>query len=153
MKIDMRRGDISAPAGSMKEMPAKNTPEKSPTEAGFQSTENKQKNTVAPKIMDWIITGAIYLLTFLIPLFFLPNVPSVLELNKQILLVLFGGIAFLAWIGKLAWEGRIRIKKNFLLVPILILLIVLSLSTVFSVYRDQSMWGAFGTESLSLATF
>ena len=65
--------------------------------------------------------GAVYLLTFLIPLFVLPNVPSALELNKQVLLVLLGGIAFLAWIGKLAWEGRIRIKKNFLLVPVLIL--------------------------------
>ncbi|MFA6193734.1 MAG: tetratricopeptide repeat protein [Parcubacteria group bacterium] len=153
MKIDMRRGDLSAPAGPLRETPAKKVFEKSTGDSDFQSTENKPKSTVAPKIMDWIITGAVYLLSFLIPLFFLPNVPSVLELNKQVLLVFLGGIAFLAWIGKLAWEGKIRIKKNFLLVPILLLLIILSLSTVFSVYRDQSMWGAFGTESLSLTTF
>jgi hypothetical protein len=108
---------------------------------------------VAPKIMDWIITGAIYLLTFLVPLFFLPTVPSVLELNKQLLLAVLGGVAFLAWIGKLAWEGRIRIKKNFLLVPVFLLLLIFAGSTVFSVYRDQSMWGGFGTEGLSLVTF
>jgi len=149
----MRRGSTSSPAASTGEMPAKRMPERPPSNTGFQPEERSQKSTVAPKIMDWIIAGAIYLLTFLTPLFFLPNVPSVLELNKQMLLVLLGGIAFLAWIGKLAWEGKIRIKKNFLLVPILLLLIILSLSTVFSVYRDQSMWGAFGTESLSLTTF
>ncbi|MFA6285002.1 MAG: tetratricopeptide repeat protein [Parcubacteria group bacterium] len=153
MKIDMRRGNIPASAGPTREVPMKEMPEKYSMETNSYSTENKQKSVVAPKIIDWIITGAVYLLTFLIPLFFLPNVPSILELNKQILLVFLGGIAFLAWIGKLAWEGRIRIKKNFLLVPILLLLVILSLSTVFSVYRDQSMWGAFGTESLSLTTF
>src|SRR4030065_1674425 len=103
--------------------------------------------------MDWIITGAIYLLTFLLPLFFLPNVPSILELNKQLLLVVLGGIAFLAWIGKLAWEGRIRIKKNFLLIPVFLFLIVFSLNTALSIYRDQSMWGSLGSESLSLVTY
>jgi tetratricopeptide (TPR) repeat protein len=89
----------------------------------------------------------------LVPLFFLPNVPSVLELNKQAILVLLGGIAFLAWIGKLAWESRIRIKKNILLVPIIVLLIIFALSTIFSVYRDQSMWGGLGMEGLSLVSF
>lgn len=152
MKIDLRRGDISANrSGNIGEM----TPVRRANDEKFNSPETtlKKPTIAAPKIMDWIIVGAVYLLTFLMPLFFLPNVPSVLELNKQILLVILGGIAFLAWIGKLAWEGRIRIKKNFLLVPVLLLLLILSLSTIFSVYRDQSMWGAFGTESLSLVTF
>jgi tetratricopeptide (TPR) repeat protein len=111
-----------------------------------------KQNSNVPKIMDWVIAGAIYFLAFLIPLFFLPVVPSVLELNKQVLLVILGGVSFLAWVGKLAWEGRIRIKKNFFLIPILLLLFILALSTALSVYRDQSMWGAFGTESLSLVT-
>jgi hypothetical protein len=115
-------------------------------------TAVRRDNSGVPKIIDWIIVGAIYLLTFLVPLFFLPIVPSILELNKQMLLVLLGGVAFLAWIGKLAWEGKIRIKKNFFLIPILFLLFILALNTGLSVYRDQSMWGSFGTESLSLVT-
>lgn len=114
--------------------------------------EQPPKDSLTPKILNWIIVGAVYLLTFLLPIFFLPNVPSVLELNKQMLLVILGGVAFLAWVGKLAWEGRIRIKKNFLLVPVIVLLLVFSLNTIFSVYRDQSMWGSFGTEGLSLVT-
>jgi len=151
MKIDLRREGIMMkkseagfssprPEQQMRRMPQ--TPEQS-----------AKKDTRIPIVIDWIIIGVVYLLTFLTPLFFLPTVPSVLELNKQLLIVGLGGIAFLAWIGKLAWEGRIRMKKTFLLVPLLLLLLIFSLSTIFSAYRDQSMWGALGTESLSLVTF
>ncbi len=143
MKIDLRR------SGGM--MPPKQPG--MPISAPMKPMgEPAPKDSLTPKILNWVIIGAVYLLAFLLPIFFLPNVPSVLELNKQILLVVLGGIAFLAWIGKLAWEGRIRVKKNFLLVPVLALLFVFALNTIFSVYRDQSMWGSFGTESLSLVT-
>lgn len=152
MKIDLRKSNSFANRGNIGEIVSARRPEEEKkTIPPGAPTENRV--SAVPKAVDWIIAGAVYLLTFLLPLFFLPNVPSVLELNKQILLVFLGGIAFLAWIGKLAWEGRIRIRKNFLLVPILLLLLILSLSTAFSAYRDQSMWGAFGTESLSLVTF
>jgi tetratricopeptide (TPR) repeat protein len=114
--------------------------------------QETNKDTKAPAVIDWIISSAIYILAFLVPIFFLPIVPSILELNKQILIVIMGGIAFLAWVGKLAWEGKIRVKKNFLLIPILLLLLILTMNTVFSIYSDQSMWGAFGTESMSLVT-
>jgi len=115
-------------------------------EAHMNNEEKKstQKFTRIPKIIDLIAIGAVYLLAFLVPIFFLPNVPSVLELNKQMLIVLLGGIAFLAWIGKLAWEGKIRVKKNVLLIPILVLILIFALNTIFSIYRDQSMWGALG---------
>ncbi|MDD5489441.1 MAG: hypothetical protein PHP25_02055, partial [Candidatus Moranbacteria bacterium] len=151
MKIDLRkqgmapnRPDVgfSAPRPEQRLASAPPTPQSTIT-----------KDTRIPKVIDWIIIGVVYLLAFLTPLFFLPTVPSILELNKQLLIIGLGGIAFLAWIGKLAWEGRIRIKKNFLLVPLLLLLLIFSLSTIFSIYRDQSMWGALGTESLSLVTF
>jgi len=152
MKIDLRKGNSFADRRNVGEMmpPRRVEEEKKVVPPG---TPTGSRTSAVPKSVDWIIAGAVYLLTFLLPLFFLPNVPSVLELNKQILLVFLGGIAFLAWIGKLAWEGRIRIRKNFLLVPILLLLLIVSLSTVFSIYRDQSMWGAFGTEGLSLVAF
>jgi tetratricopeptide (TPR) repeat protein len=154
MKINLKRGgemDSKRPTHSfgpergmeMRPIPGPNMTQAEPV---------IKRDSGVPKIIDWIIAGAIYLLAFLVPLFFLPIVPSVLELNKQILIVLLGGIAFLAWIGKLAWEGKIRMKKNFFLIPILLLLFILALNTGLSVYRDQSMWGSFGTESLSLVT-
>ena len=155
MKIDLRRGNAHSQQkpGEGMSPPFPRMPDGQSAQTGMPEPGSERRDTVAPKIMDWIIVGAIYLLTFLIPLFFLPNVPSVLELNKQALLVFLGGIAFLTWIGKLAWEGRIRIRKNFLLVPVLLLLLIVSLSTAFSVYRDQSMWGGLGNEGLSLVAF
>lgn len=155
MKIDLRKSNAFASKKPGEDIPpsAPRMPESQTAQSVIYEQAPARRDSAAPKVMGWIITGAVYLLTFLIPLFFLPNVPSVLELNKQALLVLLGGIAFLAWIGKLAWEGKIRIKKNILLVPILLLLLILSLSTVFSVYRDQSMWGGLGSEGLSLVSF
>ncbi len=149
MKIDLRREGIIPKKPETKF----SAPRPEPKIEAQPQTPGPMKDSRIPLIIDWIIVGVIYLLTFLTPLFFLPTVPSILELNKQLLVVTLGGIAFLAWVGKLAWEGRIRIKKNFLLVPLMIFLLILSLSTIFSVYRDQSMWGALGTESLSLVTF
>ena len=150
MKIDLRRGGGPMPQRTPGGIaPLQRTPAQIQKEAPRPQTT---RSSTAPKILNWIIVGAVYILAFLLPIFFLPNVPSILELNKQMLLIGLGGIAFLAWIGKMAWEGRIRIKKNFLLVPVIVLLLLFSLNTIFSVYRDQSMLGAFGTESLSLVT-
>ncbi len=148
MKIDLKRGGEAMPPVRQ------NVPYMDHREMINRAPlpQRPKKDTRVPKIIDWLIAGAVYLLAFLVPIFFLPIVPSILELNKQILIVVLGGIAFLGWIGKLAWEGKIRVKKNFILIPILLLLLILALNTVFSVYRDQSMWGSFGTESLSLVT-
>jgi len=150
MKIDLRREGIP-PRRPVVGFPGLRPEPKMEPAPQFPQPPLK-KDTRIPKVIDWIITGVVYLLAFLTPLFFLPIVPSILELNKQLLIVGLGGIAFLAWVGKMAWEGRIRIKKNFLLVPLLVLLLVFTLSTIFSTYRDQSMWGTFGTESMSLVT-
>ncbi|MFA5926196.1 MAG: tetratricopeptide repeat protein [Parcubacteria group bacterium] len=148
MKINLKRsGEFLSPR-----RPAERYAGQREEGTNAPSSPQPKKDAQAPKIIDWIISGAVYLLAFLVPIFFLPIVPSVLELNKQILIVVLGGIAFLAWVGKLAWEGKIRVKKNFLLIPILLLLFILALNTVFSIYRDQSMWGSFGTESMSLVS-
>jgi len=156
MKIDLRRGGGPTTRRGFGEFtPPRRTPEQIQPEQiqkEIPKPEQASRDSITPKILNWIIVGVVYLLTFLLPIFFLPNVPSILELNKQMLLIALGGIAFLAWTGKLAWEGRIRVKKNFLLVPVVVLLLVFSLNTILSVYRDQSMWGTFGTESLSLVT-
>lgn len=149
MKIDMRRDMGPMPPKMRGDQFYRNTPDNFPEEMKKGAPAG---DSMTPKILNWVIIGAVYLLAFLLPIFFLPNVPSVLELNKQLLMIALGGIAFLSWIGKLAWEGRIRIKKNFLLVPVVAFLLVLSVSTIFSFYRDQSMWGSFGTESLSLVS-
>ena len=98
-------------------------------------------------LADWFIRVPLYLVVVLVPLVFLQNVPSALELNKQVLFVALVGVSVLAWIGKMAWKNEIKFKKSFLLIPVLTFLLIYGLSTVFSDYYEQSMWGYFGGES------
>lgn len=116
-----------------------------------EETEENKKNATA-KIIDWVVKFSIYATVFFIPLFFLPIVPSALELNKQFLLVILAGIGFLAWVGKMAWLNEIRFKKNFILIPALTFVGILALSSFFSAYSAKSIWGDFGQESKSLMT-
>ncbi len=109
-------------------------------------------DSLAMRIIDIIVKSSVFLTVFMMPLFFAPNVPSVLELNKQVLLVVVVGIGFLAWVGKMAWKNEIRVKKDFILVPIITFFAILGLSTIFSEYREQSLWGFFGGEGSSLIT-
>ena len=117
---------------------------------GIPEKEDLKDNKKTIALIDWIIKVSIYALVFLLPLFFLSVVPSFLELNKQFLLVILVGIGFLAWVGKMAWLNEIRFKKNFILIPVLTLVGILSLSSFFSVYPSRSVWGEFGQEGKSL---
>jgi tetratricopeptide (TPR) repeat protein len=118
----------------------------------MSSSDKSNSDGLTMKIINTIVKASIFLTVFLMPLFFAPNVPSVLELNKQALLVLIVGVGFLTWVGKMAWKNEIRFKKTFMLVPIITFFAILGLSTIFSQYREQSMWGFFGGEGKSLIT-
>lgn len=124
---------------------------------GLNETEEsrKEEGDKKPKLsglIEWLVKIPIYLVVILLPLFFYSKTPSVFELNKQTLLIFLVGVSALAWIGKMAWKNEIRFKKNFLLVPVAVFLFVYGLSTVFSDYFEQSMWGYFGGEGDALAT-
>lgn len=120
--------------------------------AKIPNSNKSGSDGLAMKIIDMIVSSSIFVTVFLMPLFFAPNVPSILELNKQVLLVLVVGIGFLAWVGKMAWKNEIRVKKNFILVPVITFFAIIGLSTIFSQYREQSLWGFFGGEGKSLIT-
>lgn len=132
-------------------------------EVNTKNKINKGKKRFAgirfSRLVDWLIMFPLYLVVILLPMFFYQNVPSPLELNKQILLVVLVGISALAWIGKMAWKNEMRFRKSFLLIPVAVFLLMYGLSTVYSSYYEQSMWGYFGGEYnafvtiLFLATF
>lgn len=118
----------------------------------ISGSENSGNDNLAMKIIDIIVKSSVFLTVFLLPLFFAPNVPSILELNKQALLVLIVGVGFLGWVGKMAWKNEIRFKKDFILVPVITFFVIFGLSTIFSDYREQSLWGFFGGEGASFVT-
>jgi|GEM_PF-393472 len=106
----------------------------------------------ALKMIDWIVKLSIYLTAFLLPLFFLLNVPSVFGLSKQLLLSAIIGTGFLAWVGQMAWRNEIRFRNNFILIPVVVWLGIYALSSIFSVYQEQSFWGYFGGEAEAFIT-
>lgn len=93
------------------------------------------------KNLDKIIKVSLYSIVFLMPLWFLPYTSSVLEFNKQALLVLLTFVSLFAWLLKSLVRGEITFKKIKLSGVVLVFLIVAGLSTWLSLYRYASFWG------------
>lgn len=106
------------------------------------------------KLLNSIIKYAIYSLVFLIPLFWLPFTVEVHEFSKQYLLLALGGLAFIVWLIKMIIiRKRIAMHRTPLDIWILIFMVVLALSAVFSLDRPLSLLGAYGRFSDSSLVF
>ncbi len=115
---------------------------------GVKNSEQEKvegKLNLVIKLLLWAVVGVL-------PLFFIPNTPSILELNKQVLLVGLVGVAFLVWVGSMAIKSQIKFRANFIFIPIFVFLIIMGMSTFFADYRAQSMWGFFGGEARAFIT-
>lgn len=97
------------------------------------------------KITQW----SSYALFFLIPLFFLPWTTSILEHNKQLLLVVLALVALVAWLGQMVITKQFAFRSGWLNgVPAVFLLAVLvSAATSFAGY--QSWVGQASQEYMS----
>ncbi|MBD3238899.1 MAG: tetratricopeptide repeat protein [Candidatus Moranbacteria bacterium] len=121
----------------------------------LKPTQTKKKSNnedLLLKILNNIIFFAIFSYVVFLPAVYIPIVPSPLNLNKQAFLIFFVSIGFLAWFGKMFIKNQLVIKKDFILVPIAIFLIVFGLSAWFSQYPEVSIWGAFENEHWSFIT-
>jgi len=102
---------------------------------------NSLKTPEVVKFSEKISKTAIYLLTFLIPIFFLPWTLDTLDFNKQFLMGILVTIALISWLVKALASGKLEFNLNFLNIPVLIFLLVYGISTIFSYYRYGSFWG------------
>ena len=84
---------------------------------------------------------SVYLLVFLLPIFFLPWTSNVLNFNKQALLIFLVFISFFSWMLKIIGSGKFKFTFSWIHIPLLVLLLVLFLSTLFSIYPYGSFWG------------
>lgn len=107
----------------------------------------------ATKILDKITRYSIWALVFLIPLFFLPFGPGVLDFQKQVLLVLLTMIGLGAFILKTLMAQEIEFKRSFLGTAVLIFILMLGASTAFSWNSAQSFFGPIGVPSSGLLTW
>ncbi len=78
-----------------------------------------------------LITIALSLLAFILPLFFLPLTADFYFFNKTLLLHCSIGLLLVFWAVKIVREGRVRITRSPLDLPILLLAICYFLSIIF----------------------
>lgn len=93
--------------------------------------------------INWekISKGSIFLLVFLLPIFFLPQTANVLDFPKQALLLFLVFLSLISWLVNSLFKGKISLNLNLLNLVILIFLVILGVSTLFSVYPYGSFWG------------
>ncbi len=84
---------------------------------------------------------SIYLLTFFLPIFFLPWTSDILNFNKQALLVCLVFIAFFAWIAKIIFLKKVNLVFSWAYIPLVILFLFFAVSAIFSLYPSASFWG------------
>lgn len=91
-------------------------------------------SNIFQKITSW----SVYLLFFLLPLFFLPWSTSVLEHNKQLLLVVLSILALVAWLGQMVMTKHLTFRSGWLnLIPgVFLLAVLISSATSFAGYQS-----------------
>lgn len=117
-----------------------------PDEAGFTSHETQE--TIYSKVSRWLLIAGVLIL----PLFFFPRTTGILELNKQLLLIILSGGVLILWLLSVVVSGQLSWRSNSLDKGMLAFLLAVSISTIFSMARFKSLFGLTGSLSDSLVT-
>ena len=112
------------------------------------TTFDVTKETVYKKAARWTLLIGVAL----VPLFFLPWTTSVLELNKQMLLVAVAGAGLVLWLLDVVMSGKLSWRFNPLDKGVVALVGAVTLSSVFSMDWFKSVFGMAGSLSDSLLT-
>jgi tetratricopeptide (TPR) repeat protein len=105
-------------------------------------------------IYDKIIKWVVYLSVFLVPLFFLPFSFELFETNKSYLVFFLVLVGTFVWLAKMVLlDKEVKFKRTPLDIPVLVLVLVAILSTIFSNDGTASFFGAYGRFSTGLISF
>lgn len=115
-----------------------------------RSSKKDSDQKMASKFLDFLIISSIVLIFFLCPLFFTGQVLSGMGFEKIILFYFLVLIGIVSWVTKGVLEGELELKRTPLDWPILILLGVYAVATLFSVGQKDSLIGSYGDVSKSL---
>lgn len=110
---------------------------------------DKDNSKKIVNLCEAIIRWGLYVFAFLAPLFFLPFNTNILELNKQLLLVVFCLLLLIAWLGKMIAQGKVEMKKSWLNIGLAVFSVFYLISSVLSKNIYQSLIGFGGTISES----
>lgn len=115
---------------------------------GGKNNPSQAKNIEGPKtslinMLHRGIESVFAGLFFLVPLFFFPNTSELFEFNKLIVLyiatILMGGM----WISEMIIARKVIFRRTVLDIPLLLFLISLCLSTLFSLDQRTSLFGYY----------
>ena len=88
-----------------------------------------------------VVQIGLLLLAFLIPIFFLPTTSEFYNFNKTTLLVVGAFFLLFVWGVKMVAEQKVRVTRTPLDIPLLVLLLVFVLATIFSLDQVVSIYG------------
>ncbi len=94
--------------------------------------------------IDRIISIVTLVLSFLMPVFFLPVTTEFYEFNKLALLYLATAIMVGVWIVKVIKRREIQLVKSGFDLPFALLLMVVVLSSIFAINKNTSIYGSQG---------
>jgi len=113
--------------------------------------------SLSSPIFSTVSKASLYFAIFLIPLFFLPFGSDVLDYSKQVLFLLLVFLSLITWFFKQVDQERIVLRGNKLFYfTFLLIFILFSLSTIFSLWQKASFWGwplNINDNFLTLASF
>jgi tetratricopeptide (TPR) repeat protein len=103
-------------------------------------------------IYNRIVRILIYAATVILPLFYLPFTSSVLEYNKQLLLIVVASVGLIVWLLGIVVSGKLTIRTTPIDKGVGAVLIAAIVATIFSVVRIKSIFGLATSLSSSLIT-
>lgn len=93
--------------------------------------------------LNRVISFSFYALFFCVPLAFTSDTSELFELNKMWLTWGLVTVIVAAWIMRMIFEGRIRIQRTPLDIPVMLFLLSQFISTIFSLDFHTSLWGYY----------
>jgi tetratricopeptide (TPR) repeat protein len=112
----------------------------------------KKSMAMVVRVCDEVIRWTILSLAALVPVFVLPWTLEVAEVNKQLLILLGGMLAGMAWLGKMLAERKFEYRKSPVNVMVVLFAAVYAISSWLSYSPYMSIMGDFGQEKAGLAT-
>ena len=107
---------------------------------------------VSGSIYERIVQVLLYVTAFLVPLFYLPWTSSILEYNKQLLLVIVASVGLVVWLLGVVVSGKLTIRSTPMDKGVLGILAATLIATIFSTTHAKSIFGLSVSLSTSLVT-
>ena len=111
----------------------------------------KAGNLGAAKSFDYVVTSALFLIFFLVPMFFTGMASQGIAFEKMTLFYFLVLVGLVAWVSQGVILGELQFKRTPLDLPIVGLILVFIISTILSVSQKDGLIGAYGSSAKGLA--